>query len=339
MQYWIDHKLLPKTGYNCLFSNISDISKFYGYPLKEYEIFFLSNGLSCSYINEESKHMKRIHKNIIINDYETIVKNYTKAVNAKVKVELNTKKLSYVDDLKEAVRHNNPAILLINSKCLTYQTPPAHLTEVGAMHAVIVYGVDDEKGDIYIYDSYVYDDMQNPIPFYKFKLSYKTFVENAYMYSLFDFSDSSDISKEEINELILLQMKNFIKESDNHAPQGIEAFEKCIEDIRLLKNLSNNEAKKEFNEVFYLFKIQLSFVNHYIQDWLIDSDINASLKQNAMDSINLLIADWNKYLMKMLIGSYMRNNKVIDRIIDSGLHLVKKQRRVINEIILIYGNE
>ncbi|QUI21843.1 hypothetical protein HZI73_05815 [Vallitalea pronyensis] len=326
--------MAPQTGYNCLFSNLCDLSKFYGCALKEYEIFFLANGLFCYYVNEKDRQTKEIHKNIIINDYQSIVKNYAKEINVQVIVKENTKALTYLIGLKEAICKDNPVIILINSKCLTYQTPPAYLTEVDAMHAVIVYGFDDEKKEIYLYDSYVYDQMQNPIPYYTVKLSYNVFLENVYLYSRFDFSHYKKLDKTYKANRVLSRLHCFIKDNSHKGlTKGIEAFRNCIMDIKLLKGINREEAKKEFNELFYLFKVQFSFVNHYILEYMHDSDMEDTLKKMIINRIKILIKDWDKYLMKMLVGSYMDNNRVIDRIIESGLQLANKQQDLITEVI------
>ena len=104
--------------------------------------------------------------------------------------------------------------------------------------------------------------------------------------------------------------------------------------LELLKDEEIEIIRKEFNELFYLFKIQFSFINEYLMSFFCDcSIIENRHKDPIIKKIQAQIKDWNHFLMRMLIGSYLNDKRVIDKIIDSGLLLLSKQKHVISEII------
>ncbi|MFZ5351509.1 MAG: BtrH N-terminal domain-containing protein [Bacillota bacterium] len=340
MESYIKKELKLTAGSNCLYTNISDATKYYCNDLEEYEIFFLSDGLRCSYSRSCTGIDIQLHRKVVVNNYDTIVRNYAKEINALAMIEYNSKSMTFIEVLTKAIDSDNPIILILNSKCLKYQTPPSHLVDVDAMHAIIVHGFDSKNEKIFIYDSYVYDDMQNPIPYYKSELTYETVLENAYASIWFDFGPYKQLSKEYIFNKIIHNLKSFLNMTDDEdGIIGIKAFEQCIKDMELLKSADLDEAKTEFNELFYLFKVRFSFANNYLLRFISDCQyIDSSKKEQLTKAVEALIKDWNNYLMKMLIGSCMGNEKVIDRIISSGLLLSAKQKSVMSEIVDVIGS-
>jgi len=334
MKYIVKKDIQIEIGNNCLFGNLHNLLKVYSYHLKEYELFILSDGLACKYL-EKGKNTKEIHKNIVMNDYETILKNLSSEICVTDSIVKNEKTPDFMKKLMQTIQNDVPVIIIINSKCLDYQTPPPHLKEVEAFHAVIIYGFDDEAEKLFLYDSYVYDNLQKTTSYYQAEISFKAALENIYLYSYFECDEPKAINERYIFYKTKDVLRKFIKGNcGNKETSGIIVFESCVRDMEFLKDQKIEDSRKEFNELFYLFKIQFSFINEYLLKFFNDyTIIEKAAKEAMIKNIKIQIKDWNHFLMRMLIGSYLPDKKVIDKIMNSGFILLDKQKNLISDIV------
>lgn len=305
-------------GRHCLYSSLMNIFNFYGYDLKESEIFLLFDGFDIRYYFD---------KNVIVTTlYDEQMNRITPRITDGTRVVSFSNKEDSVNEILCGINSNNPILLRIPNKFLKYNS--AYKNSENFDHHIVIYGYDLEKMNAYIADSYMLTG-NGTVSMYCGPTSLSDIYYGINAYVIFDLRNKPVWNRDNVSNVFANQLQIFIEDDScyNGYYRGFFSVKKYIENLVTLK--LSSDVSFENQCLSAIFDLKFGCIYHVL-DYMIEliqiCGINRDNRSDIIDALKGIKSEWGKFFVYLLKIAYSRRKDKIEEAIEYGLELYEQLR-------------
>lgn len=317
-------RVVVKAGRNCFYSCLYNLSLYYGYNLNEEDIFFLCSGLTCSYTEKMDKKFAADNLEFIPYDEQAI--RFAKEINRPINVAHDKSMEENRKAIQTGFMANQPIIVMVEPRVLSYH--PLDENIENSCHCIFIYGLDEEKGQAYIGDTFVVDSKGNVTAF-NGRYSIEEILRGMVGYAWFSESaESKPVGTKYIRKRIIEELHCYTADTCN--PEkigGIEAWKLCVKQFGKYTG-----EQKDFLDYIYHFQVRIPFVYKYLIQILEREKENLDKKEELVLELKMLEEHWNAFIIKILMASQAVSEKAEGRVIEKGMTILEEQKLVFRHI-------
>ena len=260
-------------GHHCFYSSLFNIFQYMGLPLKEYELFILSAGLSFQMAMEWNS---AFFDHIL----EAIKIDYQNQLNILCH-RIHIKKQEFYDfnGVYDSLCRNRPVLAFLKTAALKHNMVQNPRDNLGA-HGLTIYGVNLEEDRVYVADTYVLD-YENHVHTYNLQLKMSELTDHIIGFCSFDVSDYSMMA-DTVNQAYCESVKKYF---DTQSNNGEDAILYIIRNLNILNEGKRLTDSSQNNYITLIFLLKAYFLNilNYIEELIYN------VRASASDTIHELI--------------------------------------------------
>lgn len=316
-------------GKHCLYATLHNLFLEYGIPLREYELYFLCNGLFFQF---DLKANQDSFLNFIRFDYKLQLEHLAEILHFDFQYwnreSLNTSLQTFRSVLAERL----PTILFLESTALQYHILQNPRRNLGA-HCLALWEIEPESQSVLAGDSYVLD-KEGRVGTHVCKLAFHELADHLIGAGTFQFNH---ILLPELRERIKMDAEKIAQFASDCPDRGTGAILQIIDSMGSMGRLSDEKSFEKMVEFIFLFKAYFSSTLGYLQDLLTDERIGAA-DSGLLDSLAGLKNQWQNFYIRCLTVTAGNSASVLKKIQESGREMLFQQRRVFREIAADLNN-
>ena len=321
--------LLPTPGLHCLYSSLYNLYRYMGWPYEEHELFFLCQGMRFRFALSESKKLQNITQNLL----DLIRIDYIEQINTLTCCLKQT--VSYIDHranqttdsicsvIGKALRTRGPILSFLRSTVLTYHILENPNENLGA-HGLLLYGIDSDKGIVYLSDSFV-TDYSNHIDIFQSTMDLSKFCNYLIGLCVFEPPRKKLIFSERI-ALFVLHIEKYL-------------YTKSIQDggftalLYILQELQYSELDgMAYISLVFLLKAYLMMTLPYFERLMKQVQCyNANRPFRHLHQYTELQDEWNAFFLRCLGISNRLSSR--GRMAASGLEIAERYRGYLQDCL------
>lgn len=321
--------LTPTPGFHCLYSSLYNLFRYMGWPYEEHELFFLCNGMDFQFVASESIDMGEITQNLL----DLIHIDYFKQIQTLA--DRLKQPIFWIDNraecsvysirtaVEETLQDGKPVLAFLHSSILTYHILENPNENLGA-HGLILYGIDSDKGIVYLADSFV-TDYSNHIDTHLSTMQLTDFYN--YLIGFVTFGPPlKNVPFSERLSLYVSDLQKYLQTTDVK-DGGVAALVYILEEIQRA-----NLDSTEYISLVFLLKAYLMMTAPYF-DRLMEQTQRYydSRPFNRQDQYKELQNEWNVFFMRCLSVSGQPSAK--NRLVKSGWEIARKYQKYLQDCL------